>query len=183
LNQVVILAVLSQAGYTSAQIILAELSQIGIHTLNEMTEPDPQELYEVSHQIIQDGKFLVTLGNVPDITSSLVKAQLEKWPSMKVLQIDAQRLHQANQDPEWFVKIVDDLPEHVYFTFQLDGMNLDEVTWREMMNLTRELTHRRNVVGLDLIVSALQDDQALFCAKLLYEFLALIFQSRKHGIN
>ena len=48
-------------------------------------------------------------------------------------------------------------------------------SWRELMNLTRELTHRRNVVGLDLIAPALKDDQSLFCAKLLYKILGAIF--------
>src|SRR5262245_10030397 len=116
-----------------------DLGKVEIHTLDEMTKME--HLYEASLHIIQAGKFQVTLGDDPAITSSLAKAQLEKWPSMKVLQIDAQAMHEADQDPEWFVKVVDDLPEHVYFTLQIDGMNLDEVTWRELTNLIRELTH------------------------------------------
>jgi len=183
-SKIVILPIHLQGANTPRQILLAltnaeleepgkELYKIGIHTLDEIT--DTEELYKVSQQIIQAGKFLVTLADLPSVTSSLVKAQLEKWPSMKLLQIDVQVMHQADQDPEWFVKVVDDLPEHVYFTLHIDGMNLDEVTWRELMNLTRELTHRRNVVGLDLIIPALKDDQSLFCAKLIYKILGSIF--------
>lgn len=193
-SKIVILPIFSEAGNSPRQIILAsrsvevedlgkELQEIGIQTLDQIADIGAEELYERSWEIIQSGKFLVTLGDVPDITSSLVKAQLEKWPSMKVLRIDSQVMHQAVQDPEWFVKIVDDLPEHVYFNMNIDGLNLDERTWQELINLTRELTHRRNVVGFDLIASVLQDDQPLFCAKLLYQILGFIFESRKHGIH
>ena len=179
--QVVILPVLSSSTNSPRDIVLAlrnvelkdeDLGKIGIQISDEITE---EQLYEASRHIIQAGKFQVTLGDMPGFTSSLVKAQLEKWPSMKLFQIDAQVIHQADQDSEWFVKVVDDLPEHVYFSMNVDGMNLDEVTSRELMNLTRELTHRRNVVGLDLIASSLQDDQPLFCAKLLYKMLSIIF--------
>lgn len=149
-----------------------ETYKIGIHTLEEMRI---QELEKVSGQVILAGKFLVTLGSEPAITPLLVKAQLGKWPSMKVLQIDAQVMQQTGQDPEWFVKVVDDLPEHVYFSIHIDGMNLDELRWQDLMNLTRELTYRRNIVGLDLIASVLQNGQALFGAKLLYKILCLIF--------
>jgi hypothetical protein len=186
-SKIVILPLNSQAANTPRQIILAsrdgevedlakELHKIGIHTLDEITNVSTEDLYKVSQQIIQAGKFLVTLADEPAITFSLVKAQLEKWPSMKVLQIDAQVMHQTGKDPEWFVKVVDDLPEHVYFSIHVDGMNLDERTWQELINLTRELTYRRNIVGLDLIASVLQNGQALFCAKLLYKILGAIFQ-------
>jgi arginase family enzyme len=179
-SKIVILPVHSQAAGTPAQIVLAlrnveaeDLSKIRIDILAELS--DVEQLYEASRNIIQPGKFLVTLGDEGAITPILVKAQLEKWPSMKVLQIDAQVIRQVDQDPEWFVKVVDDLPEHVYFTLNVDRMNLDEVTWRELMNLMRELTHRRNIVGLDLIASAPQDEQSLYCAKLLHEILGYIF--------
>ena len=66
------------------------------------------------------------------------------------------------KDPEWFVKVVDELPEHVYFTIDIDGMDGSlmpatgtpepgGLTWKNLMDLTRELTHRRNVVGLDIV--------------------------------
>jgi hypothetical protein len=190
-SKIAILPVHYQPANTCRQIILAssnvevedlakELYKIGIHILDEIAAVSTEDLYKASQQIIQAGKFQVTLGDEPAITSTLVKAQLEKWPSMKVLQIDAQVMNQIGQDSEWFVKVVDDLPEHVYFSIHVDGMNLDEQTWLELMNLTREITYRRNVVGLDLSASVLQNDQALYCAKLLYKILGTIFESRKH---
>jgi hypothetical protein len=188
-SKIVILPLRYQAANTPRQIILAsknievedlgkELSKIGIHILDEMADISAEELYKVSQQIIQDGKFQVTLSDEAAITSALVKAQLEKWPSMKVLQIDAQVMHQADQDPEWFVKVVDELPEHVYFSIDITGMNQNES--QRITDLTRELTHRRNVVGLDLVGLCKDDGQALLCAKLIYKMLGFIFQLRKH---
>jgi hypothetical protein len=189
LNQakIVILPLHYHAANSTRQIVLASksieaegLAKIGIDTLDELADLSEEELFKLSLRIIQSGKFQVTLSDEASITTTLVKAQLEKWPSMKVLQIDTPVMQQADQDPDWFVKRVDDLPEHVYFSIHIDGINEDES--RYITNLTRELTHRRNVVGLDLIAPALRDDQSLFCAKLLYQILEFIFESRKHGI-
>jgi agmatinase len=163
-----------------------ETYKIGIYTMDEMipipgnTDAMKEELYKISCQIVQSGKFLVTLAGEHSITSAVVKAQLEKWPSMAVLQIDAQGAKLRSnifhmKDAEWFVKVVDELPEHVYFTIDIDGMN-PELTWQDLTNLTRELTYRRNVVGVDLVGLTLQPGQAFFCAKLLYKILGFIFQ-------
>ncbi len=166
-----------------------ETYKIGIHTLEEMVpevgnaDAMMEKLYEVSQQILQAGKFQVTLGDEHSLTS-LVKAHLEKWPSIVVLQIDADTAKLRSKtfyrkdietDREWFVKVVDELPEHVYFTIDMNGMNPDELTWRDLMNLTRELTYRRNVVSVDLAGQCLQEGKALYCAKLLYKILGCIF--------
>jgi N1-aminopropylagmatine ureohydrolase len=202
-SKVVILPVPYKSANTPHEIISAsrnvelydeelgkETYKIGIHTLEKMVpevenaDAIMEKLYKVSQQILQAGKFQVTLCGEHSITSVLVKAHLEKWPSMAVLQIDADTAKLRNNifyrkdiknDPEWFVKVVDELPEHVYFTIDIDGMNPDELTWRDLMNLTRELTHRRNVVGVDLVGLYLQEGQAFYCAKLLYKILGLIF--------
>ena len=202
-SKVVILPVPYQSTNTSHEIISAsrnvdlndeepgkETFKIGIHTL-EKTVPEVgnadammEKLYEVSQQILQAGKFQVTLGDEHSITSPVVKAHLEKWPSMAVLQIDADAAKlrsnifyrkDIEKDPEWFVKVVDELPEHVYFTIDINEMNPDDLTWRDMMNLTRELTHRRNIVGVDLVGQCLQEGKAFYCAKLLYKILGFIF--------
>lgn len=223
-----------------------EIYKIGIHTLDEMVpilgnaDAMMEELYKVSRQIVQAGKFQVTLGGEHAITSPLVRAHLEKWPSMAVVQIDAHAdlrdhyegskhshasalrrvvelcpvvhvgirnisyeeiqalpklrskifyMKDIEKDPEWFVKVVDELPEHVYFTIDIDGMDGSlmpatgtpepgGLTWKDMMNLTRELTHRRNVVGLDLVELCPQGGQkapVFLCAKLLYKILGHIF--------
>ncbi len=223
---------------------------IGIHTLEEMipvlgnAEVMMEELYQVSHQIVQSGKFQVTLGGEHAITSPLVRAHLEKWPALGVLQIDAHAdlrdsfegskhshasalrrvvelcpvvhvgirniskeevdalpslrstiffMKDIEKDPEWYVKVVDALPEHVYFTIDIDGMDSSlmpatgtpepgGLTWRDMMNLTRELTSRRKVVGLDLVELCPQGGvkaPAFLCAKMIYKILGYAFEERK----
>ncbi len=165
-----------------------ETYKIGIHTLEVMeagnVDTISEKLYRVTQQILQAGKFQVTLGGEHAITSPLVKAHFEKWPSMAVLQIDADAVKlrsntfyrkDIGKDPEWFVKVVDELPEHVYFTIDIDGINPDELTGRDLMNLIRELTYRRNIVGVDFGGQCQQDGQAFFCAKLLYKILGFIF--------
>ena len=224
-----------------------ETYTIGIHTLEEMipllgnADAMMEELYQVSRQIVQAGKFQVTLGGEHAITSPLVRAHLEKWPSLAVLQIDAHAdlrdsfegckhshasalrrvvemcpvvhvgirnisleevqalptlrskifyMKDIEKDPEWFVKVVDELPEHVYFTIDIDGMDGSlmpstgtpepgGLTWKDMMNLTRELTHRRNVVGMDLVELCPQGGikaPNFLCAKLIYKILGQVFQ-------
>ena len=223
---------------------------IGIHTLEEMipvlgnAEAMMGELYQVSHQIVQSGKFQVTLGGEHAITSPLVRAHLEKWPALGVLQIDAHAdlrdsfegskhshasalrrvvelcpvvhvgirniskeevdalpslrstifyMKDIEKDPEWFVKVVDALPEHVYFTIDIDGMDSSlmpatgtpepgGLTWRDVMNLTRELTSRRKVVGLDLVELCPQGGvkaPAFLCAKMIYKILGYVFDNRQ----
>jgi agmatinase len=210
-SKVVILPVPYQSTNTPHEIISAsrnvdlndeepgkETYKIGIHTL-EKTVPEVgnadammEKLYEVSQQILQAGKFQVTLGGEHSTTSPVVKAHLEKWPSMVVLQIDADAAKLRNNvfyrkdienDPEWFVKVVDELPEHVYFTIDINEMNPDELTWRDLMNLTRELTYRRNVVGVDLVGQCLQEGKAFYFAKLLYKILGLVFNNITRPLN
>lgn len=224
-----------------------ETYKIGIHTLDEMipvlgnADAMMEELYKVSRQIVQAGKFQVTLGGEHAITSPLVKAHLERWPSMAVVQIDAHAdlrdsfegckhshasalrrvvemcpvvhvgirnisleevqalpklrskifyMKDIEKDPDWFVHVVDELPEHVYFTIDIDGMDSSlmpstgtpepgGLTWRNLMDLTRELTHRRNVVGMDLVELCPQvgvKGPNFLCAKLIYKILGHIFK-------
>jgi hypothetical protein len=145
-----------------------EFRKIGVHTMPVLDEA-LDALYNATRRILQDGKFQVTLGGDPAITSTLVKAHLEKWPSLAVLQIGSRVVEQCPvvqvgdfsveeiqslpksknkifsiKDPDWYVKVVDELPEHVYFT-------IEEIEEKTLMDLTQELTYRRNVVGLDFI--------------------------------
>jgi agmatinase len=51
--------------------------------------------------------------------------------------------------------------------------------WKDMMNLTREMTHRRNVVGMDLVELCPQSGVKapnFLCAKLIYKILGHVFQ-------
>jgi agmatinase len=224
-----------------------ETYKIGIHTLDEMipllgnADAMMEALYGVSRQIVQSGKFQVTLGGEHAITSPIVKAHLERWPSLAVLQIDAHAdlrdsyegckhshasalrrvvemcpvvhvgirnisleevqvlpklkskifyMKNIEKDPQWFVKVVDELPEHVYFTIDVDGFDTTVMpstgtpepgglSWFDVMNLSRELTHRRNVVGFDIVELCPQvgvKAPNFLCAKLLYKLLGYIFQ-------
>jgi agmatinase len=224
-----------------------ETYTIGIHTLDEMVpvlgnaDAMMEQLYDVSRQIVQSGKFQVTLGGEHAITSPLVRAHLEKWPSLGVLQIDAHAdlrdsfegskhshasalrrvvelcpvvqvgirniskeevdalptlkstiffMKDIEKDPEWYVKAVEALPEYVYFTIDIDGMDGSlmpatgtpepgGLTWRDIMNLTRELTSKRKVVGLDLVELSPQGGvkaPAFLCAKMIYKILGHVFR-------
>ena len=224
-----------------------ETYEIGIHTLQVMVpilgnaDAMMEELYKVSRQIVQAGKFQVTLGGEHAITSPLVRAHLERWPSLAVLQIDAHAdlrdsfegskhshasalrrvvelcpvvhvgirnisleevkalptlkskifyMKDIEKDPDWFVHVVDELPEHVYFTIDIDGLDSSVMpstgtpepgglTWKNLMDLTRELTHRRNVVGMDLVELCPQAGVKapnFLCAKLIYKILGHIFK-------
>jgi hypothetical protein len=164
-----------------------EFRKIGVHTMPILTDTG-DALYNTSRRILQDGKFQVTLGGDPAITSTLVKAHLEKWPSLAVLQTGPRMVEQcpvvqvgnfsveeiqslpksknkifSTKDSEWYVKVVDELPEHVYFTIE----NIEE---KNLMDLTQEVTYRRNIVGLDLISCQEMKGSVLF------EILRKIFE-------
>ncbi len=73
----------------------AEVYPLGIFTLPEVqtvvSSPAEmvEEIYQAAKIIIEDGKFLVSLGGEHTITPPLVKAQVEANPELSVLQIDA----------------------------------------------------------------------------------------------
>lgn len=224
-----------------------ETYKIGIHTLDEMVpllgnaEAMMEELYKVSKQIVDQNKFQVTLGGEHAITSPIVKAHLEKYPSLAVLQIDAHAdlrdsfegckhshasalrrvvemcpvvhvgirnisyeevqalptlrskifyMKDIEKDPKWYEKVVDELPEHVYYTIDVDGLDSavmpstgtpepGGLSWKDLMDLSREVTHRRNVVGIDIVELCPQvgvKAPVFACAKLLYKLLGMIFE-------
>ena len=224
-----------------------ETYRIGIHTLDEMipvlgnAQGMMEEIYRVSRQIVQQGKFQVTLGGEHSITPPIVRAHLEEYPGLAVLQIDAHadlrdswegsphshasamrrvvelcpvvgvgirnisveemedlpKLHakvfymkDVRQDRQWFIKVVDQLPEQVYFTIDVDGFDSSVMpatgtpepgglSWYDVMDLARELTARRKVVGLDLVELCPQSGSkapAFLCAKLIYKILGLVFK-------
>lgn len=224
-----------------------ETYRIGIHTLDEMipllgnADAMMEALYRVARQIVQTGKFQVTLGGEHAITSPLVRAHLEKYPSLAVLQIDAHAdlrdsyegcrhshasamrrvvemcpvvhvgirnisyeevqalpelkskifyMKDIENDPKWYVKVVDELPESVYYTIDIDGMDSSlmpstgtpepgGLSWNDLMSLTRELTRRRKVVGLDVVELCPQAGVKapnFLCAKLIYKILGQIFK-------
>ena len=68
--------------------------EIGICTLNQLNVDDnPEEMAKICCEniknLLNDGKFVVTLGGEHSITSGIVKAFKEKYNGLSVLQIDA----------------------------------------------------------------------------------------------
>jgi len=67
----------------------------GICTLNELNfdkvriEEALDKTYRLVKELLSDGKFVVTLGGEHTVSYAPVKAHLEKYPSLSVLQIDA----------------------------------------------------------------------------------------------
>ena len=72
-----------------------EIQEIGIHTL-PFIQPDYtsventiDRVFQVSREIVNSAKFLFTLGGEHTISLGPVKAYLEKYPDLSVLQLDA----------------------------------------------------------------------------------------------
>jgi agmatinase len=70
-------------------------SEIGIATLPELEQivsgPEAMQkaIYDTSRRILAEGKYAMTLGGEHSITPALVKAHIEKYSNLSVLQIDA----------------------------------------------------------------------------------------------
>lgn len=72
-----------------------EPHQVGIATLPDVhpvaSSPADmvEEIYRAAKTVLDDGKFLVALGGEHTITPPLVRAHVERYPEVSVLQIDA----------------------------------------------------------------------------------------------
>src|SRR6185436_18299063 len=71
-----------------------ETAQIGIHTLEAIDadrEVDEmmQVLYDETHRLLKQKKFICMLGGEHSISSPVIKAHKEIYPKLSVLQIDA----------------------------------------------------------------------------------------------
>lgn len=72
----------------------AEVYKIGIHTLDEFKpRPTPElmmsELYEYTKKLLESDKFLCTLGGEHSISAPIIRAHVERFYNLSVLQIDA----------------------------------------------------------------------------------------------
>lgn len=68
--------------------------KVGIHTLPEFTpretpEKMMRELYELSKELVDKGKFVCMLGGEHSVSAPIIQAHNEKYENMSVLQIDA----------------------------------------------------------------------------------------------
>lgn len=88
-------------------------------------------------------------------------------------------------DPEWIARVVDALPEQVYITIDLDGLEPGlmpavgtpepgGLSWRELMTLLRRVFERRTVVAADVVELCPIPGMAspnFIAAKLVYKLL------------
>jgi agmatinase len=97
--------------------------------------------------------------------------------------------HSMRQDPSWMDRVVDTLPETVYITIDVDGLDPaimpatgtpepGGLSWYEALALLRTTIQRRRVIGCDLVeLSPLPGVMApnFLCAKLAYKILTYRF--------
>jgi agmatinase len=223
-----------------------DVHPIGIFTLPEMELPFGElsplmdEIERVASEVLQRGKFLVTLGGEHSITPPLVKAAARKHPGLGLLQIDAHadlrdeymgtRHNHAcairrslefapatqvgirsmspaeasvmtslkttmfydysmRRQPDWIDRVVNTLPEKVYVTIDVDGLDPaimpstgtpepGGLSWYEALALLRATIERRQVVACDVVeLSPIPGLMApnFLCAKLVYKILTYRF--------
>jgi agmatinase len=225
-----------------------DVHPVGIFTLPEMElpfgelEPLMAEIRRVAAEILDRGKFLVTLGGEHSITPPLVAAAAAAHPGLGVLQIDAHADlreaymgtpfnhacamrrsleyapvtqvgirslsaeeaaaapalrttifydHAMRRDSGWIEAVIDTLPDPVYITIDVDGLDPGimpatgtpepgGLSWYEALALLRATIERRTVVACDVVeLSPLPGVIApnFLCAKLIYKILTYRFGS------
>ena len=207
---------------------------LGIATLAPMVfarkkdEAALEEIYQTVKKLLQDKKFIVSLGGEHTVSQAIIAAHAERYKDLSVLQIDAHSdLRQEYQgskyshacimarvcefiDPQRIVQVgiraqcieeaefikhngvhtlyayqirggkytkivkgwddyaIDNLTNHVYVTFDVDGLDPsimpstgtpepDGLFWHETMKLLRKLGRKKHVVGCDLVEFAPND--------------------------
>lgn len=97
--------------------------------------------------------------------------------------------HSMRRDPAWIDRVVDTLPETVYLTIDVDGLDPaimpatgtpepGGLSWYEALSLLRATIERRQVVACDVVeLSPLPGVMApnFLCAKLIYKILTYRF--------
>lgn len=84
----------------------AEVYLKGIHTAAPIEASSSEEMleksYEATKSFLDQGKFVVVVGGEHSISYAPIKAHLEKYPSLTVLQLDAHAdLHPAYENNRW----------------------------------------------------------------------------------
>jgi agmatinase len=197
----------------------ADASSRGLFTLPELDltalpiGAAMAEIARVTGDILDAGKFLITLGGEHSITSPIVGAASRAHRGLGVLQIDAhadlresylsERFSHASamrrtlehapvvqvgirniseeetralpalatrifydwnmrHDPDWIERVVEALPQKVYITIDLDGLDPGVMpavgtpepgglSWRELLAVVRRTFERRQVVACDVV--------------------------------
>ena len=211
----------------------------GICTLEPMDCADnpkanADNVYEKVRELMEKDKFVLTIGGEHSITSGEVKAFLEKYPDLTVLQVDAHadlreefdgeryshasvmsrvkelganivqvgvrsmsyeekdievvRFSARELKGDWIDKVISSLGEHVFLTFDLDGLDPSimpatgtpepgGLTWQQATTLLKELCKKRKVLGADFVelapIAGMHASDFL-AARLIYKFIGYL---------
>ncbi len=213
--------------------------------LNNMSvEKGIEKIYMSSMQILENEKFLVTLGGEHSLTLAPFRAYNEKFDNLSILQIDAHSdlrdsyddskyshasvmariaeftdnivqvgiraqcreeydfiqkngistyyarfIRNGDYGVNWEGRVVDNLTENVYITFDIDGFDPSVVPatgtpepgglfWDETLGLLKRVGRERNIVGFDIVElapSKYHSASNFIAAKLLYKMLNFAF--------
>jgi len=205
------------------------------------------KIYATVRKLLEDGKFVAVLGGEHTISQAPIKAHLEEYPDLSVIQFDAHAdlrntyegttfshacvmarvcefmnpacvvqvgiralsieeaefirrsgittlyAHQIRENPDWISSILPRLSEHVYVTFDVDGLDPslmpstgtpepNGLYWSETMKLLRMIGERKRIVGFDVVEFA--PNRGFYhpdyiAAKLTYKLMNYAFASRK----
>jgi agmatinase len=204
-----------------------------------------EKIYSNVKVLLEDNKFVVTLGGEHSISSAPIKAHFNKFENLSILQIDAHSdlresyegsklshasvmarvseftteivqvgiraqcieeaefikknsiktyyardLRTGKHGRNWQNKVVGNLKENVYITFDVDGLDPSVISatgtpepgglfWDETMTLIKQIGNEKNIVGFDVVELAPNkyDEASNFnCAKLVYKILNYAFE-------
>lgn len=208
------------------------------------TKKSIDKIYKNVSKLIDDKKFVVTLGGEHSLSSAPAKAHFEAFENLSILQIDAHsdfrdtyegskyshasvmaRVAEFTKDivqvgiraqcieeskfikenkiktyymrdiregkfgTNWQNKVVNDLKENVYVTFDVDGLDPSLIgatgtpepgglLWDETMSLFKQIGMKKNIVGFDVVElapSKYNEGSSFNTAKLVYKLLNYSF--------
>ena len=211
---------------------------------NMSVEKGIEKIYMSSMQILENEKFLVTLGGEHSLSLAPFRAHNDKYDNLSILQIDAHSdLRDSYEDSKyshasvmariaeltdnivqvgiraqcreeyefiqekgistyyarsirngdygvnWEGRVIDNLTENVYITFDIDGLDPSVVPatgtpepgglfWDETLGLLKRVGRERNIVGFDIVElapSKYHSASNFIAAKLLYKMLNFAF--------
>jgi agmatinase len=101
-------------------------------------------------------------------------------------------MHRIRAEPDWIQQVCAGIKGPVYFTCDVDGLDPaimpatgtpepDGMTWRETIDLLREISRRHRIVGMDFVEFSPRpgaEHAAFTVAKLIYRTLGYIFQQK-----
>lgn len=117
------------------------------------------------------------------------KEEAEFIHENKICTYYARDIRNGVHGDNWHDKVVDDLKENVYITFDVDGLDPSVINatgtpepgglfWDETMNLLRKIGLAKNIVGFDVVElapSKYHESSSFTAAKLIYKLLNYSF--------